>query len=198
MSHFARVALITCCLQGPVFAQTTTEEIIHALAPQKTRSLSISEQPAKTAKEQNFIESIRSKPEHALSASERDELSSILADKATAVIPIQFDYKSYALKDNESHLANELGQALTSPALKGKTFVIAGHTDAKGSDKANLLLSERRARAVKTYLTRNFSIDPGTLIIVGYGKTRLKNQDQPFAAENRRVEAINIQATAAR
>ena len=36
---------------------------------------------------------------------------------------------------------DELGKALTDPKLTGGTFLIAGHTDAKGSDEYNLALS---------------------------------------------------------
>ena len=36
---------------------------------------------------------------------------------------------------------DELGKTLTDPMLTGGTFLIAGHTDAKGSDEYNLALS---------------------------------------------------------
>jgi hypothetical protein len=36
---------------------------------------------------------------------------------------------------------DELGKALSDPKLQGATFLIAGHTDAKGSDNYNLALS---------------------------------------------------------
>jgi outer membrane protein OmpA-like peptidoglycan-associated protein len=81
--------------------------------------------------------------------------------------------------------------------MKGSTFLIAGHTDAKGSNQSNLLLSERRAQAVKSYLVKHFAINPGDLITVGYGKTRLKNKDQPESAENRRVEVVNVMSKTA-
>ncbi|MGC8030408.1 OmpA family protein, partial [Salmonella enterica] len=45
-----------------------------------------------------------------------------------------------------------LGRALTSPELKGSTFVVAGHTDAAGGDSYNQDLSERRADSIKRYL----------------------------------------------
>ncbi len=84
-----------------------------------------------------------------------------------------------------------LGQALTSDLLKGRTFILAGHTDAKGSDTYNQGLSERRADAVKKYLAEQYGIDEGKLITVGYGKTQLKDTANPFAGENRRVQVVN-------
>ena len=76
--------------------------------------------------------------------------------------------------------------------MTGNTFVIAGHTDGKGSDAYNQLLSERRAEAVKRYLVENYNMPPGTLLAVGYGKTMLKNKTNPFASENRRVQIVNM------
>jgi outer membrane protein OmpA-like peptidoglycan-associated protein len=192
-------ALVIGGILSPVSAQTTTKEIIQALTPLKTRSLSTSDQPAPNPQAEAFINSVRAQSNRSLSAAEREQLTAITADKASANIPIQFSYGSNVIKGASLRLADELGRALTSPEFKGNTFIIAGHTDAKGSDEVNNPLSEQRARAVKTYLVKKFSIDPLTLITVGYGKTRLKNKDQPLAPENRRVEVINaLASTAAR
>ena len=84
-----------------------------------------------------------------------------------------------------------LGEALTSADLKGRTFILAGHTDAKGSDTYNQGLSERRADAVKQFLTEKYGIEVSHLATVGYGKAHLKNTSNPFAGENRRVQVVN-------
>ena len=67
---------------------------------------------------------------------------------------------------------DNLGKALTDSSLKGGTFVLAGQTDAVGSEEYNQ--------------------DPDRLVTAGYGKTRLKNKDNPKAPENRRVEVVNM------
>ena len=85
----------------------------------------------------------------------------------------------------------ELGKALTSEDLKGRTFILAGFTDAKGSETYNQGLSERRADAVKQFLTEKYGIEAGNLVTVGYGLKQLKDPANPFAAENRRVQVVN-------
>jgi OmpA family len=87
--------------------------------------------------------------------------------------------------------------ALTSSAenigaVRG--FLVAGHTDAKGGTTYNQKLSEHRAEAVKRFLVRRFDIPEENLVTVGYGKQQLKNRDDPFAAENRRVQVVNLKA----
>jgi outer membrane protein OmpA-like peptidoglycan-associated protein len=86
--------------------------------------------------------------------------------------------------------ARTLGEALSSSALKGS--IVEGHTDAKGEKAFNQRLSERRADEVKRFLVEQYGIPATNLLTVGYGKTKLKNKDDPFAAENRRVRVANM------
>ena len=78
-----------------------------------------------------------------------------------------------------------------APDLKGRTFIVAGHTDAKGSETYNQGLSERRADAVKRFLSEKYRIETSRLVTVGYGATNLKNSENPLARENRRVQIVN-------
>jgi hypothetical protein len=63
--------------------------------------------------------------------------------------------------------------------------------DAKGSETYNQGLSERRADAVKQFLSEKYGIDARNLVTVGYGLKQLKDPPNPFAAENRRVQVVN-------
>lgn len=70
---------------------------------------------------------------------------------------------------------------------------IGGHTGSHGSEKYNLELPQRRARAVMDYLARNFSnIKPGNLFVKGYGESKpiAANKKDKGRAGNRRVELI--------
>jgi outer membrane protein OmpA-like peptidoglycan-associated protein len=71
-------------------------------------------------------------------------------------------------------------------------FLVAGHTDAKGSDAYKLILPDQRAKAVAGFLVENFHIDPKQLVAVGFGEEKLKNSENPLAAENRRVQVVNM------
>jgi outer membrane protein OmpA-like peptidoglycan-associated protein len=86
----------------------------------------------------------------------------------------------------------ELGKALSDPALKGSTFVIAGHTDAVGGDAFNQDLSERRADAIKRCLTEQYGVVAANLVTVGYGKTKLNDPGAPMSPVNRRVQVVNL------
>jgi outer membrane protein OmpA-like peptidoglycan-associated protein len=174
----------------------TAQDILNALTPKPlTRSLRgpTTDEPQKqTPEQQNFVNSVRNRSTRSLTLDERTELTTISKDKPSIDIEIDFAYNSAEIGREASPGVTALGQALSSPQLASSTFVLAGHTDAKGSDPFNQDLSERRAESVKTYLIEHYKLPATNLISVGYGKTMLKNAKNPFAAENRRVQVINL------
>ncbi len=87
---------------------------------------------------------------------------------------------------------NEIGKALNSSELAGFNFIIEGHTNTVGGFEENMKLSWDRARSVKSYLVKNFKIDPARLVVQGYGYTRTKVRPEN-AAENRRVEVVFLE-----
>jgi outer membrane protein OmpA-like peptidoglycan-associated protein len=107
-------------------------------------------------------------------------------------LQVYFDFDSTEITLEAEGQLRELGKALADSKLRGATISINGHTDGKGSDAFNKRLSERRAASIKTYLVDNFGLSASNLRTVGYGKSRLKNTSDPFAAENRRVEVVNM------
>ncbi|RZL00018.1 MAG: OmpA family protein [Rubrivivax sp.] len=78
-------------------------------------------------------------------------------------------------------------EVLKSKKGSGNVVKIEGHADASGSADANLVLSQRRADAVKSYLVEQ-GVDASLLASVGVGTKDLKNASNPFSGENRRVE----------
>jgi outer membrane protein OmpA-like peptidoglycan-associated protein len=106
-------------------------------------------------------------------------------------LEVYFAYDSDVVLPEARTLLDNLGKALTDARLADSRFVLVGHTDAKGSEAYNQSLSERRAAAVRQYLIATFAIDPQRLVAYGRGKTALKLPNDPFAAVNRRVQAVN-------
>jgi outer membrane protein OmpA-like peptidoglycan-associated protein len=173
--------------------ERSADEIIKALKPQRiTRGLTTSPaDAARNAQETKFVNSLRNRPTRSLTVAERDQISSIAKKRPSIDLEVNFDYNSDNIGSKAVPQVTALGEALASPDLKGGTFILAGHTDAKGSDTYNQGLSERRAEAVKQFLAEKYGIDANNLVTVGYGKTQLKNPAEPFTGENRRVQVIN-------
>jgi outer membrane protein OmpA-like peptidoglycan-associated protein len=179
-------------------ANVTEDQILQALAPAKkplTRGLSVGPQadPAKVAAEGAFVQKLRNRATRSLSSGEREEIASIAKEKPNIDLEINFDYNSADISGKSMPSVQALGKALTNPDLKGSTFVVAGYTDAAGGEGYNQDLSERRADAIKRYLTDKFGIAGSDLVTVGYGKTKLKDPGNPMAEANRRVQVVNMQ-----
>jgi outer membrane protein OmpA-like peptidoglycan-associated protein len=176
----------------------TEDQIIKALAPAKkplTRGLSVGRQedPAATAAETKFVSTIRGRTTRSLSSTEREEIATIAKDKPNIDLEITFDYNSADISQKSLPAVQALGRALTNPDLKGSTFVVAGHTDAAGGGGYNQDLSERRADSIKRYLMDKYGISSADLVTVGYGKSKLKDPNQPMAEINRRVQVVNME-----
>ncbi|OAP45808.1 hypothetical protein ATB98_03870 [Sinorhizobium saheli] len=69
----------------------------------------------------------------------------------------------------------------------GETFFIEGHTDAVGSDRSNLVLSDERAESVAVLLTEVYGVPAENLVTQGYGERFLKIRTDGPEQENRRV-----------
>ncbi len=98
-----------------------------------------------------------------------------------------FKLGSAELPDTLKRQLEVFAEVLKTKRGTGKVVRIEGHADASGTAAANLTLSQRRAEAVKDFLVEQ-GADASMLTPVGVGAAALKNEKDPFAPENRRVE----------
>ena len=184
-------------------ANVTTDQILNALQPKHvTRGLAADEarariDPAVKTREASFLQSLRNRRTRSLSLSEREQIAEIATAKPAIDLEINFDFNSASISAASMPSVKALGEALSDPTLKGSTFVVAGHTDGVGSDAFNQGLSERRADTIKQYLVSKYHITGSDLVTVGYGKTRLKDANDPTDAINRRVQVVNMENNSA-
>jgi outer membrane protein OmpA-like peptidoglycan-associated protein len=100
--------------------------------------------------------------------------------------PITFEVGSSVITaDGQAELDRAAEYLVANPVA----VEIAGHTDADGSEEANLALSEQRAQAVVDYLTAA-GVDAALLTAVGYGEAPpiADNETDEGRAQNRRIE----------
>jgi peptidoglycan-associated lipoprotein len=106
------------------------------------------------------------------------------------------DYRKVFFAFNASDIDSEAKKMLdlqvswlkNNPEIK---VVIEGYCDARGGEKYNLALGEKRALAVKKYLVDN-GIDAKRLKTVSYGKDRplISESNEEAWAKNRRSVTI--------
>ena len=100
---------------------------------------------------------------------------------------IQFEFDSTAVVPDSLPLLDSVGEMMSLPEVQGRSIVIEGHTDARGTEAYNDVLSRQRATAIKGYLADSFGIDASRLVVTGKGESNPHDEDDPRAAINRRV-----------
>jgi len=140
-------------------------------------------QSASPARPEGPVPAIR--PDEAVKRAESSQAPSI-------DLEIFFEYNSAEITPRAAAALTPLGRALSDARLADDAFLIAGHSDGKGGGDYNLALSQKRADAVRRYLIATFGIDGAKLVATGMGSKHLKNVGQPLAAENRRVQIVNL------
>jgi outer membrane protein OmpA-like peptidoglycan-associated protein len=100
---------------------------------------------------------------------------------------IFFDTNKFDIKDESNPEMQKLVDFLN--LNKGVKIEISGHTDNVGSDQANQVLSENRAKSVYQYLIAN-GIQADRLTYKGYGETQpiAPNDTDEGRSKNRRTE----------
>lgn len=108
----------------------------------------------------------------------------------SATLHLEFDTNKAEIKpSHHSELKFVVDKLLSFPKA---TTVIEGHTDSKGSDSANLKLSQRRADAVRNFIIKEYGIDASRIKAKGYGESKpvSTNATEEGRRNNRRVDAI--------
>lgn len=111
-------------------------------------------------------------------------------DVVISLLGINFASGRSTVEASNTQLMNKVREALA--LFPGSSIVVEGHTDANGSDSANLILSQDRADAVKQYLVNSFQLDPEKITSIGYGEVRpvATNETTDGRARNRRIDLV--------
>lgn len=134
------------------------------------------------------VERIYSIDEVKRSARIRDKVRRVDLDTIT------FPFGSADIGEDQISHIESVAKAMAQILKKNpaETFLIEGHTDAVGSDQANLVLSDKRAESVAQALTNVFDIPPENMATQGYGERYLKIKSDGPEQQNRRVAIRRI------
>jgi len=191
----AIAAIVLCGAQiVPASAQDpSTNQIINSLQPKvKFRSFDPT-QAAKDAKQADLVNRLQKAKTRQITVEERSEIAEAVKENDLPAIDLEvfFEFDSATITPEALPILKKLREALSDDRLKGSVYLIAGHTDAKGSAAYNLGLSDALAKSVREFLIEKFHLDPKQLVATGFGEEQLK-KDDPLAAKNRRVQVVNM------
>lgn len=124
-------------------------------------------------------------------------LKRIVIDKVERLSNIYYDLGSAKIRKDAIENLNELSaMMIENPQL---VVELRSHTDCRGSDKANLRLSQARAESVVNYVRRKAGIRPNRMSPKGYGESQPVNScvdgvecSEELHQQNRRTEFIVV------
>ena len=103
--------------------------------------------------------------------------------------PVHFAYNDATVRTEDAAALDRFAN-IVSKHYAGAKVTVEGFADPAGSSRYNVGLSQRRAEAVKAYVSSK-GLDASLINTVGYGETRQVTRgasgDQPGAELNRRV-----------
>ena len=105
----------------------------------------------------------------------------------TFSLPVQFGFDSATILPAARRQLDAVASGIKLLPETQKV-VLEGHTDATGGESYNLVLSQRRAAAVKEYLVEVHGIGAERLLDRGLGEQQPIEGVDPFASQNRRVQ----------
>jgi peptidoglycan-associated lipoprotein len=138
-------------------------------------------EPVKKESVKEVIEQKTAKLEETSSAS-RVEEASVLQDAL-------FDYNKYDIRADDRPVLNSAASFLNKNAKLN--VLIEGHCDERGTNEYNLALGEKRAKAVKDYLT-SLGIKPARMSVITYGEEKpvCTEQNEICWQKNRRAHFV--------
>ena len=122
-------------------------------------------------------------------AAEAERQRAIAAARATLEEMVFFDYDMVEIRDDAAAVLREKVNILrASPQVRLR---IEGYCDERGSTAYNLALGNRRAEAIRQFLT-GFGLSEGRfeIVSVGEGRPLVQGSNEDAWATNRRVEFV--------
>jgi OmpA-OmpF porin, OOP family len=122
----------------------------------------------------------------------RPPIAPDLANLPTFNADIQFDVDTPIVLPQSYETVGRIADALNHPSLLPYTFLIVGHIESTGKRESNVLLSQRRADAIRDMLVNTFKIAPKRLQSVGLGEEQLLDPAHPNAPVNNQVQILTV------
>ncbi|UGY25136.1 OmpA family protein [Bradyrhizobium septentrionale] len=105
---------------------------------------------------------------------------------------IAFDVDTPIVMPESYQTVGRIADALTHSSLLPYTFLIVGHIESTGRRDNNVLLSQRRADAIREILVNTFKIAPKRLQSVGLGEEQLLDPARPNAPVNNQLQIMLV------
>jgi OmpA-OmpF porin, OOP family len=141
---------------------------------------------------QKVIEKSKSRSRTEPEPSKRPLIVPELVGLPTFTVDIRFDTDTPVVRPESYQTVGRIADALVNAALLPYSFLVVGHTDSNGRREANVLLSQRRADAIRDVLVNTFKISSKRIQPLGLGEEQFIDQAHPTSAVNQQIQILTI------
>jgi OmpA-OmpF porin, OOP family len=103
---------------------------------------------------------------------------------------IHFDVDTPIILPDSYETVGRIADAMVKAPMLPYTFLIVGHTDSNGRREANVILSQRRADALRDVLVNTFKISAKRLSSLGLGEEQFIDQARPTSPVNLQIQIV--------
>jgi OmpA-OmpF porin, OOP family len=144
------------------------------------------------AMRQQVLERSRSRAKNEPTPQKRPPIAPELNKLPTFNVSIQFDVDTPIVQPASYETLGRIADALVQSNLLPYTFLIVGHIESTGRRENNVILSQRRADAIRDILVNSFKIGPKRLQTIGLGEEQLLDSVRINAPVNNQVQIMTV------
>ncbi|WP_407155918.1 OmpA family protein [Bradyrhizobium sp. STM 3557] len=186
LGTFAAALLVYAGLNAPVHAQTRDEIISRLNHFDNPPTLDL---PALRTQTQ---ERSRLRGRNEPPPQKRPPIAPDLMNLPALNVDIQFDVDTPIVRPDSYQTVGRIADAMVNSSLLPYTFLIVGHIEANGKREPNVILSQRRADAIRDILVNTFKISAKRLQSIGLGEEQLLDPARPTAPINQQIQIFTI------
>jgi len=110
----------------------------------------------------------------------------------TINLDIQFDVDTPIVQPASYQTLGRIADALVHSSMLPYGVLIVGHTESNGRRENNVILSQRRADAIRDMLVNTFKIATKRVQSVGLGEEQFIDQARPNSPVNNQIQVVTL------
>ena len=122
----------------------------------------------------------------------RPPIAPELTKLPTINLDIQFDVDTPIVQPASYQTLGRIADALVHSSMLSYGVLIVGHTESNGRRENNVILSQRRADAIRDMLVNTFKIATKRVQSVGLGEEQFIDQARPSAPVNNQIQVVTL------
>ncbi len=141
---------------------------------------------------QKALDQSRSRSRKEPEPNKRPQIVPEILNLPTFTVSIDFDSDTPVVRPSSYETVGRIADALVQANLLPYSFLIVGHTSSDGKREANVLLSQRRADAIRDSLVNTFKISSKRIQSLGLGEEQFIDQAHPTSPANLQIQIVTI------